>query len=62
TQPAQQVWVLGVVYDAAGQVVGVRRWESATPLAPGERLSFRLWVYSAGPPIARAEVQVEARP
>lgn len=62
TQPAQQVWVLGVAYDATGQVVGVRRWESTVPLAPGERLSFRLLVYSAGPPIARAEAWVEARP
>ena len=62
TQPAQQVWVLGVAVDAAGQVVGVRRWDSASPLAPGERLPFRLRVYSAGPPIARAEVRVEARP
>lgn len=62
TQPAQQVWVLGVAYDAVGQVVGVRRWESTAALAPGERLPFRLWVYSAGPPIARAEIQVEARP
>ncbi len=62
SQTAQQVWVLGMALDGAGQVVGLRRWESPAPLAPGERLPFRLWVYASGAPMARAEVRVEARP
>jgi len=49
------VWVLGVAYDADGNVVGVRRWESE-----GE-LVFDFWVYSLGPQISDVRVLVEAR-
>lgn len=52
----QSVWVLGVAYDASGNVVGVRRWESE-----GE-LVFDFWVYSLGPQISDVRVLVEARP
>jgi murein DD-endopeptidase MepM/ murein hydrolase activator NlpD len=53
---AQSVWVLAVAYDASGQVVGVRRWESAGDL------TFDFWVYSLGPAINDVQVLVEARP
>ncbi len=58
---ASQVWVAVVAYDAAGRVVGQRRWESQAPLKQGEKMDFSQEVYSSGDPIARAEALVEAR-
>jgi hypothetical protein len=59
---AKQVWVAGTVYDEAGRVVGVRRWESNADLSPGGSLPFEFFVYSVGGRIARVEFAVEARP
>ncbi len=59
---AQTVWVALTAYDAAGQVVGLRRWENEEPLPIGERFKFVAQVYSLGPAIARVEALVEARP
>jgi hypothetical protein len=59
---AQTVWVALTAYDAAGKVVGLRRWENEQPLPVGERLAFVAQVYSLGPAIVRVEAQVEARP
>lgn len=58
---AKTVWVAAVAYDASGAVVGVRRWESATPLPAGKALTFEVSVYAAGGKIARVEAVVEAR-
>ncbi len=62
SKPASTIWLAGVAYDAEEKIVGVRRWEWSGSLAPGESLPFRFMVYSAGAPIARVEVQAEARP
>jgi hypothetical protein len=62
TRPASVVWVAVVAYDASGQVVGMRKWESAESLQPAGRLPFKLTVYSLGPVIVRIETVVEARP
>ena len=59
--PAQSVWVVAVAYDAAGGVVGFRRWEGGG-LQPGGSLPFTLTVPSLGLPVARVELFVEARP
>ncbi|GAP13113.1 protein containg FOG: LysM repeat [Longilinea arvoryzae] len=59
---ASQVWLLGVGYDAAGRVVGVRRWESTEALPVGGALDAELTLYSAGDPITRVAVLAEARP
>ena len=61
-RPASVVWVAVVAYDAAGGVVGVRKWEAAEALPPAGRLPFTVTVYSLGPAIARVEAVVEARP
>lgn len=53
---ASSLWVMAVAYDAAGQPVGVRRWESN-----GET-GFDFWVYSLGADIADVQVVAEARP
>lgn len=53
---AGTIWVAAIAYDSAGQVVGVRRWESS-----GET-EFYFLVYSLGPQIATVELVVEARP
>jgi hypothetical protein len=59
---ANVVWVVAVAYDAKDVVVGVRKWESAEPLQPEERLPFTVSVYSLGPAIARVDLVIEARP
>lgn len=56
------IWILGVGYDFAGNVVGVRRWESATALAGGATLPFEFMIYSVGPSIERVEFIIEAQP
>ncbi|MEW6085947.1 MAG: LysM peptidoglycan-binding domain-containing protein [Chloroflexota bacterium] len=62
TATASQVWVAATVYDGAGRVVGVRRWESNAGLPPGGSLPFQFLVSSVGGQIGRVEFAVEARP
>lgn len=62
TVQARQVWLLAVAYDAAGRMVGVRRWESPSSLGANGSLEATLTVYSAGDPIIRVEILTEARP
>ena len=59
--PAQTVWVAAVAYDAAGRVVGFRRWDGGG-LQPGGSLPFDLTVASLGSRVTRVELFVEARP
>lgn len=54
---ASSLWVMAVAYDAAGQPVGVRRWENSS----GET-GFDFWVYSLAAEIADVQVVVEAHP
>jgi LysM repeat protein len=58
---ANTVWVAAVAYDAAGRVVGFRRWEGSG-LQPGVSLTFDLTVASLGSRVTRVDVFVEARP
>jgi LysM repeat protein len=62
SQPANTVWVLAVAYGESGEVVGFRKWEAPTKLAPGASLPFDITVYSLGPPIQKLDVLVETRP
>jgi hypothetical protein len=59
---ANTVWVLAAAYDSAGEVVGVRRWESTSPLAAESPAAFDFLVSSLGPAIERVDFLVEARP
>jgi LysM repeat protein len=59
--PAKTVWVAAVAYDAAGRVVGFRRWEGSG-LQPGASIQFDLTVASLGSRVTRVELFVEARP
>jgi Membrane proteins related to metalloendopeptidases len=61
-KPAGRVWVAGTAYDEAGDVVGVRRWESSAGLSPGGNLPFEFILSSIGGKIMRVEFAVEARP
>ena len=49
------VWVLAVAYDAGGDVVGFRRWESEG------QVEFEINVYSLGPKIDSVDLLVEVR-
>ncbi len=59
---ANTIWVLGVAYDAAGEAVGIRRWESPAPLKAGDRLPFSFTLSSLGPAIEHVDFLAEARP
>ncbi len=50
------LWVVAAAFDGQGEVVGVRKWESAGDL------TFDLTVYSLGPEISTVELLVEALP
>jgi hypothetical protein len=61
---AKRAWLAATAYDAAGNVVGIRRWEytEANPIATGQRLAVRLNVYSISGEISRVEAVGELRP
>lgn len=59
---ASTVWVLAIAYDATGNVVGVRRWESKSSLSVDTPLSFDFMVSSVGSYISRVDFLAEARP
>ena len=59
---ARLVWILGVAYDADGNAVGFKRWQSSTILEPDHSLGFDFTISSLGPSIARVELLSEARP
>jgi len=57
---AEYVWVLGVVYDQDGQVLGLRRWESGLSPAVASSLPFSFRVYAMQGDIAEMKLFVEA--
>jgi len=63
--PLRLLWVAAVAYDAAGKVVGLRKWDAGSDLPDGEagalNIPFSMTVYSLGPAIDRVEVLVEAQ-
>lgn len=56
------LWVNATAFDEAGHVVAVRRWDGPSPLSPGERMPFELFLYSMGEAIDRVDLLVEAQP
>ncbi len=62
TGTANMLWVLASAYDEAGNVVGLRRWESGTALKADSPVPFDFQVSSMGPAITRVEFLAEARP
>jgi hypothetical protein len=59
---ARQVWVVATAYDAAGNLVGYRRWESSQGLSTGQTLEFSVQIFSLAGKIARVNSVIEARP
>lgn len=59
---ATRLWVLATAFDAVGNVVGVRRWESASALTADAPVQFDFLVSSLGPEIIRVDFLIEARP
>ena len=62
SQPTHLVRLALIGYGADGGIVGARRWESKTKLAPGASQTFQASVFSVGPEIVRVDVLAEARP
>lgn len=59
---ADYAWVNLTAFDAAGRIVAVRRWESATGMAAGSELSFKTMLYSLSDKIEWVDLVVEAQP
>jgi LysM repeat protein len=59
---ANVILVMASAYNAAGQPVGVRRWESSVGLESGSGLMYDFTIYSLGGPIDRVDVLAETRP
>jgi murein DD-endopeptidase MepM/ murein hydrolase activator NlpD len=59
---AGNLWILATAYDAIGDVVAVRRWDSPSTLTVDEPVSFNFLVSSLGPRIERVEFLAEAKP
>jgi LysM repeat protein len=57
---ADYVWVLGVIYDLDGQVLGLRRWEAEVPLSAGSSIPFTIRIYAMQGEIAELLLFVEA--
>jgi LysM repeat protein len=56
TSPPSQVWILAVAYDAQGDIIGERKWKSAS------ETQFELTVYSLGGMIDQVKLLTEVRP
>jgi len=61
-QTSSQVWVAMVAFDEQNNVVGIRRWESGSPVNGGIATPFIQRVYSVGPVIDHVQTFLEARP
>lgn len=59
---AAKLWILAAAFDAAGDVVSLRRWESVSALTAAAPLKFEFQVSSVGPAIERVDFLAEARP
>lgn len=59
---ANIIHVIGAAYNAAGQPVGVRRWDSTVGLESGSGLVYDFIIYSLGGPIDHVEILGETRP
>jgi LysM repeat protein len=58
---AASAWVLATAYDSAGNVVGLRRWESPDSTDFSEPVMFDFQVSSLGPAIDRVDFLVEVK-
>lgn len=59
---AKIIWIVAVAYSKDGNPVGIRKWESASPLPQGEKKFFRFDIYSLGPQISDITLFIEAHP
>lgn len=55
-----RVWILGMAYDQAGNVIGFNRWESNAVLKSADNLAFEFMVASLGPKIDHVDLILEA--
>ncbi|MBI4770029.1 MAG: hypothetical protein HY784_06350, partial [Chloroflexi bacterium] len=59
---AQRVKVALVLYNAAGQIVGLREWSAPEALPPGQVLTFELQASALSGEAARFQLLAEAQP
>ena len=60
SKDAGTIWITAVAFDAQGNVLGVRRWESRQTVKAGEEIPYEMWVYSTGGVITTIELFTEA--
>lgn len=61
-EPAQKIWLAAVGFDENDQIVGMRRWESSSPLEHGQTLGFQMTVYSSASAIRNVHLYAQATP
>lgn len=61
SKAARSVWILAVAYNADGDVLGLRRWESPGAVSTNTSTSFDITVYSLGSEIDRISLYTEAK-
>jgi LysM repeat protein len=60
--PGSIAWIVGIAYDADGNVVGVRKIEHIDDIEPGASQEFLLDIFSVGPMINEVKTVIEIRP
>ncbi len=60
--PGNNTWLVGIVYDALGNVIGLRKAEKSGLVEPGTNREFSLEIFSLGPEIDQVKVYIEMRP
>jgi LysM repeat protein len=60
--PGNDTWLLGIAYDALGNVIGLRKTERSGLVEPGTNQEFSQEVFSLGPEIDQVRIYVEMRP
>ncbi len=56
---AARVSLLGLAYDADGNLAGYAKWENQGAIDPGGQVPFRLAIFSLGPEIERVSIVLE---
>ena len=59
TNAAKSIWVAAIAYNAAGDVIGLRRWQAATGLKSGQQLDFSFSIYSMSGTIHQVDLIAE---
>jgi LysM repeat protein len=61
-ESASLIWLVAMAFDISGNPVGLRKYQHAGEIQPGDTINFYFSVYSNGPEISEIVLLGEARP